>query len=385
MFRSLGYVSRCKESPSQNRITPPSARLEIVVESPPLVCYGSPSDSAGALFSGRLRVTVARFAGEVILNQLDICLISKATIKRPVRRSCKSCAVRVDEITRWDFLTNHLTLTVGDHDFPFSYLFPGHMPATYDGPFSKIEYILLAHAQSTGGGEFSFELPLDLSRALFPGSDQSLIRLFPPTKLITHLVLPSAIHPIGKFPVKLVLGGIVNSGCAIRTHWRLHSVRWRIEEHQKIIQIACERHSGKMKGESNRIPQQEMRIIGSKEEKSGWKADIDNAAGEISVQFEVSINPINHLVCDMEVPDVIEVKHKLEIQLTMTEEIYGLGKNSLSIPTGTARVLRANYDLTVTERCGLGVSWDEEVPPTYDTIADSPPDYTRHNKSKQPD
>jgi len=44
-------------------------------------------------------------------------------------------------------------------------------------------------------------------------------------------------------------------------------------------------------------------------------------------------------------------------------------------PTGAARVLRMQFHLLVTERSGLGISWDEEIPPVYENIPASPPSY----------
>ncbi|CAK9435718.1 uncharacterized protein LODBEIA_P04380 [Lodderomyces beijingensis] len=45
-------------------------------------------------------------------------------------------------------------------------------------------------------------------------------------------------------------------------------------------------------------------------------------------------------------------------------------------PTGAARVLRMQFKLPVTERSGLGIAWDDEVPPTYEDVRTlSPPNY----------
>lgn len=55
----------------------------------------------------------------------------------------------------------------------------------------------------------------------------------------------------------------------------------------------------------------------------------------------------------------------------------GLSAKIVSVPTGAARVLRMQFRLNVTERSGLGVSWDEEVPPIYQDVkqTQSPPSY----------
>lgn len=52
------------------------------------------------------------------------------------------------------------------------------------------------------------------------------------------------------------------------------------------------------------------------------------------------------------------------------------GTRVVGVPTGAARVLRMQFRLTVTERSGLGISWDDEVPPAYHDISLlSPPGY----------
>ncbi|SCU96428.1 LAMI_0F06524g1_1 [Lachancea mirantina] len=54
----------------------------------------------------------------------------------------------------------------------------------------------------------------------------------------------------------------------------------------------------------------------------------------------------------------------------------------MSVATGAARVLRMQFRLTITERSGLGISWDDEVPPTYqDVRLLSPPSYEKSMKN----
>lgn len=50
------------------------------------------------------------------------------------------------------------------------------------------------------------------------------------------------------------------------------------------------------------------------------------------------------------------------------------------IPTGVARVLRMQFKVILSERSGVGISLDEEVPPTYHTVGSlSPPTYDAAN------
>ncbi|KAK6205561.1 uncharacterized protein RJT21DRAFT_17015 [Scheffersomyces amazonensis] len=59
----------------------------------------------------------------------------------------------------------------------------------------------------------------------------------------------------------------------------------------------------------------------------------------------------------------------------------------VGVPTGAARVLRMQFKLCLTERSGLGIAWDDEVPPTYEDVrALSPPTYDnpRHYELSSP-
>lgn len=52
------------------------------------------------------------------------------------------------------------------------------------------------------------------------------------------------------------------------------------------------------------------------------------------------------------------------------------GSSVIGVPTGSARVLRMQFKICITERSGLGIAWDDEVPPMYDDVsALSPPTY----------
>lgn len=374
--RSLGRAGRSKER-SGHELPPAAAQLEVKVESPPLVCYGPPASSTGALFSGRLRVNVSELVGGVTLSQFDARLITKTSTKKPVSNHCANCATRTEELTQWNFISEDLHLDSGEHEFPFSYLFPGHLPASCNGALGQIEYFLVAHAMSITGEEYSLKLPINIRRSLLPGNDKSSIRIFPPTNLTGRIVLPSVVHPIGKFPVDMTLSGVVDKGEETQTRWRLRKMMWRIEEHQKIVSTACQKHSHKIGGEGKGVLHQETRIIGHNEEKTGWKTDFDTAGGEISMNFEANINPAANAVCDMEAPNGLEVKHNLVIELIVAEEFCPNRNTRLITPTGAARVLRMQFHLHVTERGGLGISWDEEMPPVYEDVPASPPSYTK--------
>lgn len=40
-------------------------------------------------------------------------------------------------------------------------------------------------------------------------------------------------------------------------------------------------------------------------------------------------------------------------------------------------MLRMQFKVILTERSGMGISWDEEMPPMYEDVPISPPGYTK--------
>ncbi|KAJ5337452.1 uncharacterized protein N7506_005474 [Penicillium brevicompactum] len=352
-----------------------TACLDILVESPPLVCYGPPSSSTGALFSGRLRISVTELAGEVTLNQFNARFISKTTNKKPVSNNCANCATRTEELIHWNFLTGSLFKS-GSHEFPLSFQFPGYLPASCNSSLGRIEYSLQAHAHSTTGKDFNLVLPLHVCRALFPGNDESSIRIFPPMKLTANTVRPSVVHPIGHFPVQISLSDMVSKSETQRC-WRPLKMMWCIEEHQKIVSTACHKHAHKNDGEGKGVLHQKTRVIGRNEEKNGLKTDFNAAGAGVSIHFEASINPTTNPACDVEAHDGLEVKHDLVIELIVAEGIRPNRKIPLITPAGAAHVFRMRFHLPVTEHSGLGISWDKEVPPVYGDVPASAPNYAK--------
>jgi hypothetical protein len=176
------------------------------------------------------------------------------------------------------------------------------------------------------------------------------------------------------------MDGIVkrNPDTKTQTQWKLKRLTWRIDETQKAISPACPKHAAKLgniddvkKG----IPLQDVRIIGTDEFKSGWKADYSSPDGSIDMEFQFGIRHDTHPVCDLKAEEGTEVSHVLVVEMIVAEEFAPIKKPSQFTPTGAARVLRMHFNLTVTERAGMGISWDEEQPPLYENVPASPPGY----------
>ena len=349
------------------------ANLAIDMESPPLVFYGSPSHSTGALLSGQLLLTVTD--PDINLQTFQMALVARVTNRRPITKDCPNCQVKENDIFTWKFLTEPTHYKAGTHTFPFSYLLPGHLPATSHGELGHIDYVLDGRAVSAMSDTITVSRTLAVQRAL-PGSDKTSVRIFPPTNLNVKVIIPSTIHPIGEFPVQMSMTGLIdNSLKDIQRRWRIRRMNWKIEENSKIISPACPKHANKVGGEGKGILHENTRSIGSDDLKDGWKTDFDTQGGEITLEFTAAIKPDSHPVCDVDSPTGLTVNHSFVLEIIVAEEQTTGKYNKGAMPTGSARVLRMQFKTTVTERAGMGISWDEEMPPMYEDVPSSPPGY----------
>ncbi|KAF4771988.1 hypothetical protein HAV15_011093 [Penicillium sp. str.  len=321
--QSQGPPACPRERSSKGDLTTPSTKLNVLVEAPPIILYGPPASSTGALFSGHLRIAVAELAGEITLNQFEL----------PIARS----PPRLLQL----------------HARPSRIFSAGSARA---------------HAQSSVREELMLKLPLRVHRALLPGNEKSSTRSFPPSNLTGGIVRPSVIHPIGKFPVELTL-----EGRGLQGRWYICSLAPSNDDMadrraSEDYLVRCQKHANKIYGGIKGIIHQATRIIDHGEEKSGWKTDFDTAGGTISMQFEAGINPMTKPACGMKVRGGLEVRHSLVIELIVVQDFYSNRNITPFKPTGAARLLRMQFRLHVTEHSGLGISWDMEMPPVYGDV-----------------
>jgi len=251
------------------------------------------------------------------------------------------------------------------------------------GSLATIEYVVRAKVTPKNGEPIMSNYTLLVQRAIKPDDvPRNSIRVFPPTNLTAKCTLPNVIHPIGEVNIEMRMDGIVkrNTETKMQNQWKLKRLTWRLDETQKTISPACAKHAAKLgnveEGKKG-IAHQEVRTIGTDEMKSGWKADYTSPDGTIELLFPMGIRPDCKPICDMKAEDGSEVLHVLIVEMIVAEEFAPIKKPSQVTPTGAARVLRMHFNMTVTERGGLGISWDEEQPPLYEDVPASPPTYIK--------
>lgn len=84
-----------------------SASVELVIESPPLVLYGSAASSSGALASGVLKITVHDETWNICTMKMKLNMEIKR--KKPFHSGCPECTHEVTKMEDWNFLTAPVT------------------------------------------------------------------------------------------------------------------------------------------------------------------------------------------------------------------------------------------------------------------------------------
>jgi len=348
-------------------------KLGMVMESPPALLIGTSTQSTGALISGRLQVIP--LVAEATVESIILYLECVTTTKRPVQDRCRECQSQSVDMYEWTFLTKPTIFWKQDgvQEMPFSHMIPGHLPATTHGHIGSIDYSLHIRARTGDGQEVELRRELILRRALVPGPERHSVRIFPPTNLNLQVTLPNVIHPLGEFPVECRMTGIVSKKDESQTQWRLRKLTWRIEEVESMISPACQKHAHKVGGEGKGIQHEQTRDLGWEELRYGWKTNFEDAT--IEGEFLASIDSSTKPQCGVEAQNGLEIKHNLILEMVIAEEWAKSKKPNSPTPTGAARVLRTQFPLNVTERAGMGLAWDDEMPPSYEDVPASPPHY----------
>jgi arrestin-related trafficking adapter 1 len=399
-FPGLHFGRSSKESHANSH-----ASLDWKLESPPIVFYGDADSSSGALVSGQLFLNVKE--EDFHLESFRATLKVHVVQKRPFAAHCTECTNQYTEIEKWTFLDSppplskgtflgnnpneeiySLTRLIGVHTFPFSVLLGGHLPTTIDGPLMSISYEFKAEVIPIAGfgSPVKFDRILNVKRSL-PSAEipHHSVRVFPPTNIKASAHFPQVIHPTGVNNLSLRLDGIAKynaKGSSIE-YWRLKKLTWKLEEVAKTVAPACAKHTPKdAKDEQSGTAKKGMqrtdtRVIGEKTMFSGWKSSyggVDNSSVEMELDYQLFKNP--KFTCNTKSRDGSEVTHQLTLEMVVSQEWAPLNKPSLITQTGVGRILRMHFATVLTERGGIGISWDNEAPPIYQDVPPSPPAYS---------
>jgi hypothetical protein len=256
-----------------------------------------------------------------------------------------------------------------------------------DGPLVVISYEFKAEAVPKVAGHLQtpvqFKKTLEVKRSL--GSSElphHSVRVFPPTNIKASAHYPHIIHPIGTYNLNLKLDGISRHNANVDTieYWRLKKLTWRLEETARTVAPACSKHSPRVEGADQQqkkgLIRTETRVIGEKTLFSGWKSNYTSTT-DSSIELDLEYNLAKHAkyACDTKARDGTEVSHQLMVEMVVSQEWAPVNKPTLITHTGVGRILRMHFGTILTERAGIGISWDNEAPPIYQDVPPSPPAY----------
>jgi len=317
-----------------------------------------------------LWLTVAPW--EIELESLQMSFQTIVSTKKPVVIGCPECLTKTTDLHTWEIITEAHLVSHGQHSYPFSYHVPGNLPATTNSALGSITYQLYSRGITVQGELIQFTKEINVSRSILEGADRNSLRIFPPTNLSAALTLPSVIHRGGSFPVEMRLDGVVTKSNA--TRWKLRKAVWRIEEKSMVISPACKVHGHKIGGQGKGVKYEDTKVLAMEEYKTGWKTDWDTGNGKIEFPFTAGIPAHVTATDDVDNAAGMTVSHVLVVELIVAEE-YVPKNTRMVTPTGSARVLRMQFNMNTTASSGKGISWEDECPPRYDDVPSSPPTY----------
>lgn len=373
--------------------------LDWKLESPPIIFHGNSEESTGALLSGTMSMEVKEDFVE--LDSFNASLKIHVHHKRPFHKDCHDCAHQYTELKAWTFVDHPSVVYRGRHTYPFSMLLDGHLPASMTSALMTIQYEFKAEVviapQSLpphSPNKAKFFKTLDVKRSLpVPEVPHHSVRLFPPTNIKSSAHYNTTIHPTGNNKVTLKLDGLMSLNEKTNTLdlWKLKKVSWKLEEVTKSIAPACDRHSplaaqpqptseDDEQPPKKGTPRSEVRLLGEKNIHEGWKSDYSGNDGTVDFEFDYAVTQRRSkgelkYACDGKSRDGTQTTHSLLIELVVSKEFAPAGRPHHSAQTGTGRILRMQFNVVLTDHPGLGISWDEEAPPTYQDVPPSPPSY----------
>ena len=364
------------------------AFLDWKLESPPIVLYGNAEESSGALVSGQLFLHLKE---GIEVDSFHAALRIHVTQKRPFTVGCHDCTNQYTELKKWTFLQQPLSLSKGEHAFPFSILLEGHLPASMDGSLVSIAYEFTAEAVSKSGGVAAkLQKVLDVKRSLLAAeTPHHSVRVFPPTNIKSSVHYPQTIYPTGSNNLALRLDGIARHNATPNTveYWKLKKLTWRLEEISKAVAPACDKHAPRpAEGDEESaaaaaaakkgVQRTETRVIGEKTLFSGWKSHyISPSDSLVELELDYQLGKNAKYSCNTRSRDGTEVTHQLMVEMVVSQEWAPVNKPNMVTQTGVGRILRMHFATMLTERGGIGISWDNEAPPIYQDVPPSPPAY----------
>ncbi len=110
-------------------------------------------------------------------------------------------------------------------------------------------------------------------------------------------------------------------------------------------------------------------MIGEKTLFSGWKSNyVSPNDSLVELELDYALSKHAKYTCNTKSRDGTEVTHQLMVEMVVSQEWAPVNKPNFVTQTGVGRILRMHFATVITERGGIGISWDNEAPPIYQDV-----------------
>ncbi|KAM0420977.1 hypothetical protein ACHAPT_011220 [Fusarium lateritium] len=355
--------------------------VESVTQSSYIALSSDSEQGLQLLVSGE--VTVEVHEERVYMAQLDAEVNLRIAYKRPFKSHCNACRNWNHQLASCQLLAQPTTLTYGKHTFPFSALIEGDHPASMETSLISVKYGLATEAQCARHGAATLETAKNEQAIIVrpsppdPRSAQRTVTTVDPITIITHHEPVIDAKNSNRFSFEL--GGLNGSNGAIGDlkQWKLDEIKWHIVETTKTTLPACEKHRPASLSDMGRVMRiRDTQVLAKSGIKDGWA--LNSTAGDLKANMGFDYTIKNRqpqkggpgFACDNKWAGGFEISHRLIVWFCLSLERSQSAKAEL-----TERVMRVSYDVVLTDPTSKDLDWDSRVPPTYEEVGGSPPDY----------
>ncbi|KAJ9419331.1 hypothetical protein QL093DRAFT_2359081 [Fusarium oxysporum] len=309
-------------------------------------------------------VTVEVHEQRVYMARLDADLKLHIEYKRPFKSHCNACRNWNHQLASCQLLTQPTTLAYGKHTFPFSALIEGDHPASMETSLISVKYGLATETQFARHGVASLETARN--------EHAIIVKRSPP-------ILEPVIDAENSNRFSFELEGLNGSNGAIGDlqSWKLDEIKWHIVQTTKTTQPACEKHRLASLSDMGRVMRiRDTQVLAKCGIKDGWALDGTAGNSKANMGFDYTIKNRQPqkdrpgFACDNKWAGGFEISHRLHVWFCLSLERSQSAKKGF-----TERVMRVSYDVILTDPTSKDLDWGPHVPPTYEEVGGSPPDY----------
>ncbi|KAI3573947.1 hypothetical protein IWW34DRAFT_752291 [Fusarium oxysporum f. sp. albedinis] len=328
-------------------------------------------------------VTVEVHEQRVYMARLDADLKLHIEYKRPFKAHCNACRNWNHQLASCQLLTQPTTLAYGKHTFPFSALIEGDHPASMETSLISVKYGLATETQFARHGAASLETAKNEHAIIVkpsppdPRSSQRTVTTVDPITIITHHEPVIDAENSNRFSFELE--GLNGSNGAIGDlqSWKLDEIKWHIVQTTKTTQPACEKHRLASLSDMGRVMRiRDTQVLAKCGIKDDWALDGTAGNSKANMGFDYTIKNRQPqkdrpgFACDNKWAGGFEISHRLHVWFCLSLERSQSAKKGF-----TERVMRVSYDVILTDPTSKDLDWGPHVPPTYEEVGGSPPDY----------